>query len=169
MVAARDKAVDEHYERVDKLLTDSGISPEVYKAADQKVREAVESLMPKQGDLVVDQMIAHLGEGSDKVMYYLGRNKGALGEFERLLIKDPSGIRAAVFLGTQKERLSGTPKKMKSAASPPANEIKGDANTGTKGKAFKKRYDAAHEKNNMQAAYNAKKEAKAAGVDTKEW
>jgi hypothetical protein len=169
MVAARDKAVDVHYDRVDKLLTDSGISPEVYKSADQKVRESVEAIVPKQGDLITDQMIAHLGDGSEKVIYYLGRNKGALGEFERLLVKDPSGIRAAVFLGTQKERLSGTPKKMKSTASPPASEIRGDANTGTKGRAFKNRYDAAHGKGNIQAAYNAKKEAKAAGVNTKEW
>ena len=161
-------AVDGHYERASALIEKSGIKPEVYKAADATVRKAVESTIPKLGDLIVDQVISILGEGSEKVMYYLGRNKAALSKFQDLLVADPSGMKAAVYLGQEKQRLTN-PLKPRSKAPDPPSKIKGDQSvTGVESR-FKKKYDAAHAKNNTQAAYNAKKEAKAAGVDVSKW
>ena len=162
------EAVDGHYERAETLIEKSGIKPEIYKAADTTVRKAVEAITPNLGDVIVDQVISILGDGSEKVIYFLGRNKAALAKFQSLLAADKSGMKAAVYLGQEKQRLTN-PIRPRSNAPGPAKNIKGDVPiTGAEAR-FKKKYDAAHGKNNLQSAYNAKKEAKAAGVDVSKW
>lgn len=163
-----DKSVDSHYERAGKLIDDSGISSEVFKKADEIVRHTIESIRPKQGDLITDQMISLLSEGSEKVMFFLGRNKTALAEVKGLLAEDSSGMKAAIYLGQQKERLTN-PKRKTSQAPPPANKASGDDVPNAKSGAFKKKYDKAHKEGNSQAAYNAKKKARVAGVDVSSW
>ena len=162
------EAVDGHYERAATLIEESGIKPEIYKAADTTVRKAVEAITPNLGDVIVDQVISILGEGSEKVIYYLGRNKAALNRFQSLLASDKSGMKAAVYLGQEKQRLTN-PIKPRSNAPHPATSIKGDEPmTGAEAK-FKKKYDAAHGKSDLQSAYNAKKLARAAGVNVSKW
>ena len=162
------EAVDGHYLRAATLIEQSGIKPEVYQAADTTVRKAVEAITPNLGDIIVDQVISILGDGSEKVIYFLGRNKAALAKFQSLLATDKSGMKAAVYLGQEKQRLTN-PIKPRSNAPNPATEIKGDEPiTGAEAK-FKKKYDAAHAKGDLQASYNAKKAARAANVDVSEW
>jgi hypothetical protein len=160
-------AVDEHYGRADALIVKHGIKPEVYQKADETVRLAVEAVIPKGGDAVVDHLISLLGEGSEKVMFKLGRNKTFLAQFQTALIADKTGLKASILLGQEKERLSNTGKRT-SMARPPASSVEGDAPAG-KGGALKRKYDAAHKKNNGQEAYNIKKEARKAGVDVSGW
>jgi len=162
------QAVDSHYERADKLLESSGISTEAFQKSDQTIREAVESIRPKQGDLIVDQFISRLGEGSEKIMFRIGRSKALLGEFIGCLANDPSGLDAATFLGTQKAILLNSTKR-KSNAPPPDTQINGDQTAGQKERILKKRYDDAHKKGEGQKAWNAKKEAKGLGIDTSKW
>lgn len=160
--------VDKHYERAEKLVSDSGIDPDVYRNADITVRQAIENVAPKQGDIITDQLISILGDGSEKVMYYLGRNKPVLNEFLVLLNEDRSGIKASAFLGETKARLV-TPKKRNSNARPPATKIKGDAPSSGSSKRLMKAYQEAHKKGDSQAAYNAKKEARALKIDVSNW
>jgi len=162
------KDVDSHYLRADKLVVDSGISAETYKQSDEAVRNAIEAVRPGQGNIVVDQMISILGEGSEKIMYKLGRSKTLRGELITLLLEDPHGLRATAFLGEQKAKLMSTNRR-KSGAPPPSNEINGDASSSNKERVFKKKYESAHDKGNTQLAYDARKEAKAAGIDTSKW
>jgi hypothetical protein len=164
-----EKAIDDHYSRAEKLLKSSGISSDVYKDADAEVRKSVEAIRPKQGDFIVDHMISVLGEGSEKVMYKLGRSKALRGEFLTLLADDPTGLRAATFLGQQKAILLNTTIKKKSSAPDPDTQINGDVTGGTKERILKKKYDEAHKKNDLQAAWNAKKEAKGLKIDTSKW
>jgi len=109
-----------------------------------------------------------MGEGSEKVLYYLGRNQAALNKFQSLLAADKSGMKAAVYLGQEKQRLTN-PIKPRSKAPDPASEIKGDEATRGAANKFKKTYDAASKKDHPQDMYNAKKAARAAGVDVSEW
>lgn len=166
--AATEKAVDEHYDRSAKLVESSGIKAEYFKEADNTVREAVEALLPKQGNAVTDHIISLLGEGSEKVMYFIGRNKAARLEFQSLLSEDRTGMKAMVFLGQQKERLTN-PKKPTSKAPKPASDVNGDVAPSQKGSAMKKKYDAAHGAGKTQAAYNIKKQARAAKIDVSSW
>jgi len=162
------EAVDGHYERVATLIEKHDIKPEVYKAYDTTVRKAVEAIAPNLGDVIFDQILSILGAGSEKVVVYLARNKPALNKFQTLLATDKSGMKAAVYLGQEKQRLTN-PIRPRSNAPDPAKNIKGDAPvTGAEAR-FKKKYDAAQGKDNLQLAYNAKKEARAAGVDVSRW
>jgi hypothetical protein len=162
------KDVDEHYERTAELAESSGIKSEMFKEADTTVRKTVDAILPGRGDSVTDHIISLLGDGSEKVMYYLGRNKAAKLEFQSLLAEDKHGHKAMVFLGQQKERLNN-PKKMQSnAPKPPANP-KGDLATSQKGAAMKKKYRAAHDKGKAQVAYSLKQQARKEGIDVSTW
>lgn len=164
-VQEREDSVSGHYERAEKLIEDSGISLEVYKAADTAVRKAVDAIIPNSGDTVVDHMISVLGDGSEKTMYYLGRNKVALNEFRALLSDDPSGLKASVYLGKITEKIAGSKNKPSQARKPAAN-VKGDeVPKGPEGR-FKKQYS---EAKSGQKKYDIKKAARAAGHDTSKW
>jgi len=165
-----DQAVDDHYQRAAKLAEGSGITPELYQNADTVVRQTIESVLPKMGDVVTDNMIARLGEGSEKVMYFLGRNKTAQDKLRSSLVTDPSGISAALYLGELKSTVAA-PQKRVSRARKPATQIQGDEGGSAKGaaKKLKETYRSAHKAGRGQAAYNAKKQAKAEGVDVSDW
>jgi len=163
-----DSAVDGHYERAAGLIEKSGISSDVFKRADETVRLAMESLRPKEGDLIVDQMINTLGEGSEKVLFFLGRNNKALNAVKGMIAEDPSGMKALVYLGQQKERLTN-PKKRISNAPPPAGDANGDVVQKDEGVKLKRKYDAAHKKQQGDVAYRYKQKARKAGVDTSSW
>jgi hypothetical protein len=164
-------AADAHYERVETLMKESGISPEKYRSADTKLRQIVEAEFPKRGDIITDNFLGVMGDGSEKVAYYIGNNETARLKFQALLREDPLGIKAAMFLGEQKNRLNNTtqPKKQKSKASPPASNASGDVKNSSREKALKKKYTEAHKKGDGQTAFNAKKEARKAGIDVSKW
>lgn len=159
------EAVNGHYQRVDELVTKSNIAPEVYQAADTAVRKVVESVLPQNGDTVTDGIIARLGEGSEKVIYFLGRNSGKRGEFERLLRDDPSGISAAMMLGQLKNDLSAG-KKRGSNAPKPSDQLGGDAGGSESGSKLKREYENASD---LQTRISLKRKAKQSGVDVSGW
>lgn len=170
VVRLRDTAVNDHYERASALSESSGIAPEAYRAADLTVRQAIEAIAPSYGDLNTDILIGQMGAGSEKVMFYLGRNPAALETLKGKLLSDASGMSASMYLGELKGKVAA-PSKRTSLAAKPANTANGDA-SGTEsgaGKAALKKYKEAHKKGSIQAAYDAKKSAKAAGVDTSKW
>jgi hypothetical protein len=162
-------AVESHYERAATLVDKNKIAVDVYKQADRTVREVVEAVRPGQGDIVTDFLISVVGEGSEKVMYFLGKNKKALGSFKSLLAEDSSGIKASMFLGQQKQRLLNSKQKA-SGARPPADSVQGDNNQSTvQGSVLLKKRKAALKKGNVQLAYDIKKQAKSSGVDVSNW
>jgi len=161
------EAVDQHYERAVRLSEETGITPELYQGADLMVRREVERLFPDRGDAITDTLIANLGEGSEKVFYSLGVNATKRAKMASLLEADPSGIQAAVFLGSLKAELS-TPGKRKSNAPAPAPNLNGDKGVNQGGD-FLKKYKKAHQSGDMQGALNAKLAAKRVGVNVKDW
>lgn len=160
------QAVEQHYERAAGLVEKYGVDPEVYRTADATVRATVEKIRPGQGDVVVDLLIANLGEGSEKVTYYLGKNSTALNQFRALLHDDPSGLKASVFLGKLSNKLEGTIKKTSRAPAPAASASgSANVNSGT----LKKQYDKAHKSGNTAEAFEARRAARKAGIDTSQW
>lgn len=163
-------ALDGHFERADKLIKESGISPEVYAAADTAFRNSVETIMPGKGSAVVDVLISRIGEGSEKVSYYLGRNETARAKFQALMMEDPTGIKASIFLGEQKARLTGAINKQKtSKAPPPAPDVTNGRVATDSAADLKKRYDAALKKNDAQSILDVRRAARAAGIDVSKW
>lgn len=161
-------AVDQHYVRATELAEKSGIKPEMYQSADLTVRQAIDSVFPNSGDMITDSLIASLGEGSEKVFYHLGVNKAKLAEFKNLLTSDKSGIKAASYLGSLRSELIA-PNKRKTNAPAPAKNANGDKQTNASERALKKAYDKADQAGDVQARFDARKAAKAEGVDVSTW
>lgn len=159
-------AVDSHYERAEQLIEKAGIAPDVYQAADATVRSMFETMRPGQGDLIADQVISTLGDGSEKVMYYLGRNKNALTALQAAMMDDPSGMKAMAQLGRISAEVTA-PRKKQSTAPKPSAQIRGDEAVKGDGKSWHKKYKAAGD--NIQDRINVKIAAKRAGVDVSNW
>jgi len=167
---ATSQRVNQHYANAEKLIAGSNISAEMYATADQRVRNTIEAMVPGGGDAITERLIADLGEGSEKVFYNLGVNKQRMSEFVEKFKSDQTGIQAAMYLGRLQSKV-GNPQTKKTTAPAPAPSINGDAN-GDQGKAaneFKKRYDSAHSKKDAQSAFNARADARSAGVDVSSW
>lgn len=164
-----DADVEAHYIRAAALSEKSKISDQTYKAADTAFRNACESVYPDLGDNIADTLISSLGAGSEKVTYNIGISPARQAKFIQLLKDDPSGIKAASFLGELKHSLNA-PVKRESKAPAPPEKIQGDK-AGGKGGAEKLRkdYQAAHAKHDIQKALDIKRAAKQRGLSTKGW
>jgi len=159
-------AMDAHYEQADELIKTSGIAKEKYIAASTNTKAVFDELFGKGGNDVFENVFAKLGKGSEKLEYFIGVNRAAQDKIKALVKEDPLGISLAMWLGQEKQRLS-KPIKPRSNAPDPTASLKGDEKSNVSPSKYKKKYDAAGA--GTQAAYNAKKEAKAAGVDTSTW
>lgn len=165
-----DEAVDKHYENAAALVADGKVTEDAYRSADEAVRNAIESVMPKRGDVISDFLISHLngaGDGGEKVWFHLGRNAEALSTLKAKMASDPSGIGAAMYLGELRRKVTASPAKRVSQAPAPGSKIKGDATQSTSVNALLKKYKAAG--GDVQARLDIKRAAKEKGVDTKSW
>lgn len=167
-VQSIEKSVDQHYVRAAKLVEQSGISEDLYRSADERVRTAVDEVFPGDGEVVTNILIDLMGEGSERVMYHLGVNSARRAELKEIMRNDPKGLKAAAYLGKLSAELSA-PAKRKSNAPPPAAQIQGDAGTSESGSKLQRQYKEAHAKGNTQAAFDLKLKAKQAGINTKTW
>ena len=163
-----DSSLDQHYERAAKLSEASNITAELYQSADKTIRTAIDAVRPGAGDMIVDGLIANLGEGSEKVFYSLGVNSAKRDKLTSLLTTDPSGIKAAMYLGTLKAELSAPNRKTTNAPAPAPN-LQGDGATKDPHKQFKKDYEKASAAGDVQGAFNARMAAKKAGANLKTW
>ncbi len=132
-VKQQEKAINSHYERAAKLAKESNITPEQYQASDIAVRKVVASIPnfgEQHADAAVDGIISMIGDGSEKLMYYVGVNKQAKAKFKDALESDPSGIRAAMLLGEMKATVMQPVKKV-SKANKPTTQVQGDEKSDT--------------------------------------
>lgn len=164
----REEKVEQHYERAAKLIESTpGFSAEKYKAADYRVRQELHALTGN-GDLVADELIARLGEGSERVIAHLGINGTALSELKQRLIEDNSGISAAVWLGQLNAKLKAPAVKLSKAPKPDSG-IKGDASGSATVSTLMRKYQEAQKRGDTQKAFDLKRQAKANGHNTSNW
>lgn len=127
---AQEAEIEKHYERAASLKVHD------YESAERTVRETLDQM--SQDVSVTDLMIAHLGEGSEKVTYFLGRNPDKLSDLVATLQADPSGMRAMVKLGQLQAKLSHQPAKKKISQAPAADEALGGKNGASEGAILKR-------------------------------
>lgn len=166
------KASDAHYQKADELVNSGLVTAESYLNADNAVRSVFEAQFPGQGDTVTDAIISQLssvGEGSEKVMYYLGKNPSALNALKSKLATDATGMQAMAYLGSLMSKVTSAPTKKVSQAPKPATRLKGEEATTTAAKPMQKKYAQAHKSGNRQLAFNIKREARQKGIDTSNW
>lgn len=163
-----DKKVEDHYQRAAKLLDENKLNPEVYQAADSGFRRAFEDAFPRQGDAVADSVISQIGDGSEKLVMYVGNNGKRRETLKASLIADPSGMKAMRLIGKWESEMLEPTKRVSQAPSP-AKQANGDT-TGTPGAdRLKKLYEKAHSGKDAQKAFNIKREARAQKIDVSNW
>lgn len=163
----REKALDSHYEEAASLVKDSQLDEQVYHDSEMEVRRAIDSVLPGQGDTITDALIQKINKGSSKVMFYLGRNPSKRAELVESLRNDPTGIEAAILLGTLKSEIA-VPKKRMSKAPAPSKKANGEGGSSSE-RGLKAKYDKAISNNDIQARIDIRREAKASGIDVSNW
>lgn len=156
---------DAHYERADKLVKKSDIKPETYQAADLAFRQAIDNAVKGGGDNIAAHFMGLLGEGSVEVVYNMGINAEKLEKLTSLLREDPNGLKATVFLTELKGELT-SPKKRKTNTPTPAPDINSDVQSKGQASALEKKFASAK---TSQLQMDILREARAAGVDSKNW
>jgi hypothetical protein len=160
----RKSAIDSHYERAAKL---QNITPEQFQSSDLEVRKVIASVShfgEKLADNITDDLISHLGEGSEKLMFYLGRNKKAQSRLREALESDASGLKAGILLGEMKKTVMEPVKKTSNAPKPSA-KANGDG-SGMGVSNFKRKYEKAK---SAQEKFKIRQEAKKAGENVRDW
>lgn len=159
--------VDQHYERAGELISKGSVTEDNFKAADLIVRKALAEVVRGDADYVTDYIIANLGQGSEKVFYHLGVNPKALNDLKDAFRADPSGLRAATYLGELKGKFNSAPATKLSNAPKPDKVLNGSASVTTD--SAKKAYAKAEKADDISGMLAAKRAAKARGIDTSNW
>lgn len=166
------KKLDNHYEQVQDLISSNVITPDSYQAAETTVRRAFDVATGGNGDALTDTIIAqlaNLGEGSAKVVFHLGKNATNRTKLVDAFVDDPSGLTMMGVLGELKAKLTSAPVKKISSAPSPSASLKGGEAGGDNSAKLARRYKEAHKRGDAQSAFNIKQEAKAAGIETRNW
>lgn len=162
---ALESAVESHYERAAKLTAEHGIDDSVYHSADLAVRQAVESVFPDSGDVITDSLIANMGEGSEKVIYALGRSTEKREQLKAKLLKDPNGIAALIYLGELKAEITRPAKRVTNAPKPAARAT-GGSGGGSDEDRLRRKYQ---RESDLQSRFNIRREARQKGIDVSKW
>lgn len=104
-------------------------------------------------------LLDNIGDGSDKLAYYLGKNPDALATVKKLFEEDRRGFKVNTWLTKTALKLNRNNSKV-SKAPEPDEALSGDGSTVTSG-AWQKKYDDAKDISKM---LEIKRQAKAAGV-----
>lgn len=164
------KEVSKFYERAETLLKQHSIQPEAYVTATRKVVDSLDKINPGNGEALFNSLVATVGEHSEKIIYHVGRNTKALSEFQSLLLDDPSGSKALVYLGSLKSKALENKNKRSSRAPAPSASVQGESTaTSTSESKLKKQWEEAHRKGDAQKAYNLRAKARQSGIDVNKW
>ncbi len=163
---AIEEAVNAHDSRAAGLIASGDLEAEDYAGAEEKVRHALDQAVSGQGDTIADQLISQVGEGSEKLFYYLGKNPNALSTLQGKMVADRTGLQAMLYLGELKAKMVTPPKKPTSKTPKPGKKLKGDSRASGKADALQRQYSKSE---NVQERISLKRQARAAGVDTSNW
>lgn len=162
-------ALEQHYERAESLVKANKMSAETYSNAELKFRQGLHQITGN-GDQIADEIIARLGEGSAKVVAHFGVNDSAMANLKDMLQSDPTGLKAAVYLGQLEAKFSGIATNKLSKAPAPDSEVKASAPAGAATlESMRKAYQAASRAGDTQKAFDLKRKAKASNINTNNW
>jgi hypothetical protein len=166
------KKLDSHYEQVSDLITSNTLTAEMYQNSEIVLRKSLDSVSKGNGDNLTDTIIAQLaslGTGGAKVITHLGRNATNRNRLVAALADDPTGLTMMGILGELKATLTSAPAKKISSAPAPSAKLNGGESGGDNSAKLARKYKEAHKRGDAQSAFNLKQEAKAAGIQTRNW
>ena len=156
------ESLEAHYSRASQLAAKGEMAQDKFEAAERVVRESINSAIGN-GDDVADAMINVIGEGSEKVIAYLGINAAKRYEFVNLL--KTNNIKATMYLGELKAKLNQPAKKLSRAPKPSA-QLKAETASATGEAALKAKYKNAK---SAQERFKLSREGRKQGFNTHNW
>ena len=171
--AEADKAKDDHAQRIAGMTRNLAVRTakfvEEHKINVDRVASAIE-LAAADIDAVtgIDGAMAYLldsvGDGSERVAYYIGTNEGARLKLKELLQEDRNGLKAIAHMTRLAEKLKPKTSREISKAPEPDKSIKGDTIATASAKKLQQLYDKESDISKLQ---KIRKRARELGIELK--
>lgn len=147
-------------ERVGKFAVEHKIKDERVIGAIERATSEIDGATKIEGSLAY--LLDAVGDGSERVAYYIGTNDTAMNKVKGLLQEDPTGLRASAYMARLVGQLKPNQRTKTSKAPPPDQPVKGDASsTGSIAKRLQSEWDKAEKREEM---VKIRKKAREAGV-----
>lgn len=171
---ALDGAVTQVEEQATKLVKSGAISAEAFNKAYDKFQNSVVSVVgsAEQGQQAVRGLIDHIRkvdpENSAKMLYKLGVDDNARkAVFDAYNNEGEAG--GIIALSRLSKNISSTAPKRSQAPAPAKQISGGDKGVSAEAAKLQRKYNEAHKKRDTKAAFQIKRDAKKAGINTKSW
>lgn len=151
-------------ERAAKFASENKVKVDVVADALDKATSEIDQATGIDGALAF--LLDSVGDGSERVAYYIGTNANAMGKVKGLLQQDPRGFKAIAEMTRMVEKLKPKHSKRISKAPEPDQSLKGDGSP-TSAKKLQEMYDKASEKSDMAKMREIKRQAEKVGVALK--
>lgn len=147
-----------------KFMQENKISEDRVVSAIETATEAFDDAMQIEGTFA--WLMDSVGDGSERVAYYLGTNENARGKILELMEKDPSGLKATAEMTRMAVGLKPKKRKQTSQAPEPDEAVRGDGSSPSARK-LQEAYDKASDKSDLRKMRDIKRKAEAKGVTLK--
>jgi hypothetical protein len=142
-----------------KFATDNKVSVDRVANALNTATDDVDAATGIDGSFAY--LLDSVGEGSERVAYYIGTNQAGRDQLKKLLEDDPKGLKAIAHMTRLAEKLKPKQAKQVSKAPEPDQSLKGDAVESASAKQLQKEFDSATKFDDLM---RIRKKAKELGV-----
>lgn len=144
--------------RAAQFVKENKINPDRVVSAIERATSEIDAATKLEGALT--HLLDSVGDGSERVAYYIGTNEGAMAKIKQVLADDPSGFRAIALMTRMATDLKPKHSAKTSRAPAPDEPLKGDGSP-IAAKRLQEKYDKASSPTEL---YKLRKLAKEAGV-----
>lgn len=148
--------------RAAKFATDNKVNVDRVASALERATDEIDGSVGLHGALAY--LLDSVGDGSERVAYYIGTNEAAMSQVKGMLKEDPNGLKAIAHMTRLAEKLKPKHSKQISKAPEPDQPLKGDQISGTSAKKLQDLWDKAKTTEDMM---KIRKRARELGVDLK--
>ena len=150
--------------RLGKFASEHKIKDERVISAAEKATSEIDEATKIDGSLAY--LLDSVGDGGERVAYYIGTNDAAMTKVKGLLQQDKTGMKAIAEMTRMAERLKPKHSSRTSKAPAPDRPIKGDGSPMASRK-LQDEYDKASDKSDLAGMRNAIRKAEELGVKLK--
>lgn len=148
--------------RAAKFATDNKVNVDRVASALERATDEIDGHVNIPGALAY--LLDSVGDGSERVAYYIGTNEAAMSQIKGMLKDDPNGLKAIAHMTRLAEKLKPKHSKQISKAPEPDKPLKGDHISGTSAKKLQDLWNKAETTEDMM---KIRKRARELGVDLK--
>lgn len=148
--------------RAGKFATDNKVNVDRVASALERATDEIDSHVNIPGAMAY--LLDSVGDGGERVAYYIGTNEAALSQVKAMLKEDPNGLKAIAHMTRLAEKLKPKHSKQISKAPEPDQPIKGDSVGSASAKKLQDLWDKATKPDDMM---RIRKRARELGVELK--